>query len=227
MCLAFSLLVIITSLLLVCLFRYCMRSKKNHQDQTEEKKATKTHHHHNDNTYSRNSSSSGSSNATSSTSNSPKATDITMEDEEDINECQKILTIDPNSHHQGHVRQMLGSHQTNNTNLMLSNRSSNVNDYLLQTRLSANNGTNNNNNNNIHSIYCNPASHYMSNVMSSGSSSVCTSLLLNNLNNINSANTTQSFVFNSQLTQENNVNGVSLNLINDFDKANTDGVSRI
>jgi len=53
------------------------------------------------------------------------------DDEDNVNECQKILTIDPNSHHQGHLRQMLGSHQT--TNLMLSNRSSNMNDYLLQT----------------------------------------------------------------------------------------------
>ncbi len=136
------------------------------------------------------------------------------DDEDNVNECQKILTIDPNSHHQGHLRQMLGSHQT--TNLMLSNRSSNMNDYLLQTRLSSNNP-----NQIIHSNYSHTPSHYMNNAMSSGSSSVCTSLLLNNLNaNASSANTTQSFVFNSQNLSSSGANGPNLNLINDFDKDN-------
>lgn len=83
---------------------------------------------------------------------------------------------------------------------MLSNRSSNLNDYLLR----ANNQ--NLNKDNVNSIYSSGPSHYMTNAMSSGSSSVCTSLLLNNLNNINSANTTQSFVFNNQLPENPNSN---------------------
>jgi len=218
-CLAFSLLVIITSLLLVCVFRFCNKSTNlNNKEQSKNKKPTKknthnksSHHNLNSDNYSRDSSSSGSSNATSSTSTSPKGNVIIEdEDEESINECQKILTIDPNSHLQNNMRQML---QTANSNLILSNRSSNLNEYLLQTRLNSNNP-----NHIIHSNYSHTPSHYMNNAMSSGSSSVCTSVLLNNLNaNANSANTTQSFVFNSQNLGS---NGPNLNFINDFEKDN-------
>ena len=150
---------------------------------------------------SHNSSSSGSSNITSSTSTSPKENGFLTycEDEENIDSCQKILTIDPDL--TDNHKSIFESHQNS---IILSNRSTNLNEYILQTRC--------NNTNNGQYIYSNPQSQYTNNNMSSGGS-VCTSLLLNNLNNVNSASTTQSFVFNSH---PNDTNFISMNLTGDF-----------
>lgn len=156
---------------------------------------------------SHNSSSSGSSNITSSTSTSPKENGYLTycENEENTDSCEKILTIDPDLH-DNHRYNFENQHNS----IILSNRSANLNDYILQTRC--------NNTNNSQYIYSNPQSQYQNNNMSSGSS-VCTSLLLNNINNINSASTTQSFVFNAQPSE---TNFVGMNLIGDFEQMRSD-----
>lgn len=150
------------------------------------------------------------------------------EDDEDLDECRNILTIDPNIHHMNtHRSQMLASHQTGNGSLMLStNRSSHESYLLLQQQNNRNsaNTTTSSANLNQHPIYSNLPGHY--NAISSGSSSVCTSLLLNNLNQLNSANTTQSLVFNNLSNENNNDSSkpVNLNLLSDLvnNEDNTD-----
>ena len=219
-CVALGLFILIGSIICVFILRTCRGSKHHQGAKSKAKKLASSQHSLNANIYSRNSSSSSSNSttATSSTSTSPKGNEITVccgDEEDDEEERHNILTIDPGNQSVGHhnynpqmhsqqhmfTQRSAGGMFSNNTSIhnpasmLLSNRSSNLNDFLMQQR-------------NLNSIYCNPPSHYMNHAMSSGSSSVCTSLLLNNLNHLNSANTTQSFVVNSHMNENlNNVNG--------------------
>ena len=176
-CAGLVLVGIMLIILLVCFLRCCLLKRKSNSQTHHKLKMNKSKKSNIvNNVYSRNSSSScHSSSATSSSSTSPKTNEITVSCEEE--EHEKILTIDPGHNN---VRMHSGQHSMNDSsNLVMTNH--HFNDLFNQRNL------------NIYS---------QANFISSGSSACASTALL--LNNINSANTTQTSFGNPQLNLNEN-----------------------